>query len=163
MKNFASLVSPLIRAAQEKYITWTQECQVAYELVLNLLTNEPILILPRFNQPFVFETDACNYGVGAVLAQLRDAYWHPVAYFSKHLSKQERYYSTSEKELFAIVLAMEHRQFLYGVQFVVITDHQPLKYLLTIIEPASRLLRWFNRLNMFSITIQYRKGIKNGT
>ncbi len=92
----------MICAAQAKYISWTQECQGAY-----------------------------FYGVGAVLAQLEDAYWHPVAYFSKHLSKQERNYSTSEKELFAIVLAMEHfRQFLYGVQFVVITDHQPLKYIL---------------------------------
>jgi hypothetical protein len=61
------------------------------------------------------------------------------------------------------VLAVEHfRQFLYGVSFVVITDHQPLKYLLTIKEPNSRLMRWLNRLNMFTFTIVYRKGIKNG-
>jgi hypothetical protein len=173
VKNFASLVSPLLRAAQEKYITWTQECQVAYELVLNLLTNEPILKLPRFIQPFVLETDACNYGVGAVLAQLRDAYWHPVAYFSKHLSKQERNYSTSEKELFAIVLAMEHFRQFYPCEIVTADMMGPLprssqqnEYALVIcdhftkwieihamrngteVEVAKRLIKFFTRFGL---------------
>jgi hypothetical protein len=75
----------------------------------------------------------------------------------------ERNYSTTEKELYAIVLAVEHfKQFLYGIEFKVITDHQPLKYLFSIKEPASRLIRWMLRLSMFRFKIFYRKGIKNG-
>ena len=128
-----------------------------------LITSEPILILPRMNEPFQIETDASGYGVGAVLAQERNQIWLPVAYFSQRLNKCERNYSTSEKELYAIVLATEYfRQFVYGIDFKIITDHKPLQYLLTVKEPASRLLRWVNRLSNYSYTIEYRKGIKNG-
>ena len=120
-------------------------------------------MLPHFDKPFQVETDACNYGVGAVLSQEKEKSWRPVAYFSKHLAKVERNYSTTEKELYAIVLSVEHfKQFLYGVEFTVITDHQPLKYLWSIKEPAVRLIRWLLRLNMFRFKIYYRKGIKNG-
>ena len=98
-----------------------------------------------------------------MLSQLIDKYLKPIAYFSKHLSKQERNYSTTEKELFAIVLAIEHfRQFLYGIHFTVVTDHQPLKYLLKIANPEPRLVRWIIRLSMFKFHIEYRKGCKNG-
>ena len=76
-------------------------------------TTKPILILPRLNEPFQVETDASGYGVGGVLAQERKTDWLPVAYFSQRLSKCERNYSTSEKELYAIVLSVEYfRQFL---------------------------------------------------
>ena len=77
-----------------------------------------------------------------VLTQMRSDFWKPGAYFSRRLNK-------SEKELYAIVLAVEYfRQFLYGTEFKVTTDHKPLKYTLTVKEPASRLLRWLNRLNI---------------
>jgi hypothetical protein len=61
------------------------------------LTNEPILILPNMKEEFVIETDACGYGVGGVLAQFRDNFYKPVAYFSRRLSKSERNYSTTKK------------------------------------------------------------------
>ena len=127
------------------------------------LTTDPILILPRMNEPFHVETDASGIGVGGVLAQERNKTWLPVAYFSQRLNKCERNYSTTEKELYAIVLSIEYfRQFLYGTNFIVITDHKPLQYLLSVKEPASRLLRWINRLNNYDYTIEYRKGITNG-
>jgi hypothetical protein len=161
--GFASIVSPLLRAIHEKPLIWTHECQQAFEFLRNKLTSEPLLALPEFDKPFSVETDACNYGVGAVLSQLKELDWLPVAYFSRHLSKVERNYSTTEKELYAIVLAVEHfKQFLYGIEFKVITDHQPLKYLFSIKEPASRLIRWMLRLSMYRFKIFYRKGIKNG-
>ena len=64
--------------------------------------------------------------------------------------------------MLAIILSVEHfRQFLYGNRFKVWTDHQPLKYLLSIKEPAARLVRWINRLNMFDLEILYKKGTAN--
>ena len=82
-------MSPLLRAAQEKVITWTQECQYAFDTIRELLMKEPILKLPKFDLDFEVHTDACDYGVGGVLVQHHDKEEHPVAYFSKHLSKQE--------------------------------------------------------------------------
>ena len=125
--------------------------------------SEPVLSLPRFHLPFILETDASNFGVGGVLSQLINNEIHPIAYFSKHLSKTEKNYSTTERELLAIVLTIEHfRQFLYGTHFVVWTDHQPLKYILKIKEPAARLLRWIIRLSNYDFEIRYKRGLTNG-
>ena len=125
--------------------------------------SEPVLSLPRFHLPFILETDASNFGVGGVLSQLINNEIHPIAYFSKHLSKTEKNYSTTERELLAIVLTIEHfLQFLYGTHFVVWTDHQPLKYILKIKEPAARLLRWIIRLSNYDFEIRYKRGLTNG-
>ena len=89
--------------------------------------------------------------------------WRPVSYFSKKLTPREQNYSTTERELYAIVLAIEHfRQFLYGIEFDVITDHQPLKYMFTVENPANRLARWLDRLKNYNFNIEYRKGNTNG-
>ena len=97
-------MSPLLHAAQEKVITWTKGCQYAFDTIRELLMKEPILKLPKFDLDFEVHTDACDYGVGGVLVQHHDDTEHPVAYFSKHLSKQQRNYSTTERELLAIIL-----------------------------------------------------------
>ena len=126
------------------------------------LTTEPILVLPNMNEPFQIETDASGYGVGAVLTQEKENCSMPVAYFSRRLSKSERNYSVSERELYAIVLAVEYfRQFIYGTKFNIITDHKPLQYLLTAKELSSKLLRWINRLGHYEYNIIYRKGKQN--
>jgi hypothetical protein len=79
-----------------------------------------------------------------------------LAYFSHQLSKTERNYSTSERELLAIVLASHHfKQFLYGGKLIVGTDHQPLKYVLSTKEPAARLLRLLTQMNSFEYEIKY--------
>jgi hypothetical protein len=162
IKNFASIVSPLLRAAQHKNIVWTPGCKIAFETIKQLLQQEPVLKLPDFRKDFEIHT-ACNYGVGATLTQQHNGHEHPVAYFSKHLSKTKRNYSTSERELLAIVLASHHfKQFLYGGKFIVWTDHQPLKYLLSTKEPAARLLRLLKRMNSFEYEIKYKKGSANG-
>lgn len=87
--------------------------------------------MPDLGKRFRIETDACNYGIGAVLAQEYDYNWQPVAYLSKYLSSQQKRYSTCERELLAIVEAIEHfKYFLYGTSFTVLTDHQPLRTIL---------------------------------
>lgn len=162
--NFSSIASPLIRCTMKnKTFEWNLECQSAFDRLRIILTSNNILTLPDFNKPFRLETDACNYGIGAVLSQEVDGHFKPIAYYSRHLSRREQNYSTSERELLAIVFAVEHfRQFLYGTDFAVLTDHQPLRHLLTTEEPAPRLARWINRLRQYRFHIEYRKGIANG-
>ena len=120
-------------------------------------------ILPDYDAPFRIETDASKYGVGVVLSQMRKNKWHPVSYFSKHMSKTESNYSASEREMLAIVLATERfKQYVYGRQVEILSDHQPLKYLLTADVPEPRLARLLNRLRVFDYKISYRAGKEHG-
>ena len=119
--------------------------------------------MPCFDKEFILETDACDYGIGAVLSQEQDGQARPIEYFSKHLNKAQRNYSASEKELYAIFAAIEHfKQYLFGREFTVVSDNQPLKWLLTAAQPASRLARWLIHLQNYLFKIVYREGHKNG-
>lgn len=91
------------------------------------LLKPPVLRLPDFTQTFVIETDASAMGMGAVLMQEG----RPLAYISKAFSIRNRGLSVYEKELLALVLAVEKwRHYLIGHHFVIKTDHQSLKFLL---------------------------------
>jgi hypothetical protein len=162
--NFSTIASPLIRCTEKGVkFHWTLDCQIAFDRLRETLSGEPLLRLPNMDKEFCVEADASNFGVGAVLSQEYDKIWQPIAYFSKHLSKTQRNYSTSERELLAIVLAVEHfRQFLYGRVFRVLTDHQPLRSFLTMTDPSPRLARWLGRVNLFEFVIEYRKGKNHG-
>jgi hypothetical protein len=170
IRGFAEIVKPLREVIQEcnpknmKNLTWNKERQDTFDKIRNLLASEPILRLPRMNEPFQVETDASDYGCGGIQTQGHEGSWHPVAYFSQSFTGAQKRYSTSEKELYAIVLSCEYfRQFLYGLHhFRVITDHRPLQYLLTNKDPAARLARWLTRLDQFTgMEITYRKGSLN--
>ncbi|GFU78557.1 retrovirus-related Pol polyprotein from transposon opus [Trichonephila clavipes] len=88
------------------------------------LTSSPILIYPQPDKPFILDTDASNESVGAVLSQEIDGQERVVAYWSKCLSKPERNYCVTRKELLAIVKAIEHfHHYLYGQKFLLRTDH----------------------------------------
>ena len=107
--------------------------------------------------------DACDYAVGSALFQEREKVMKPVGYFSKHLTITQKSYPTSEKELLAIVLSCEYWvQYLWGNNFTVYTDHQPLTYMMSIEKPASRLARWLIRLRDFDFKIIYKPGKQNG-
>lgn len=163
IKGFSSIASPVIRLTEKNTkFNWSIECEQAFNILKNALISDQILILPNFEDEFVLDTDACGYGVGGVLSQKRNGHLRPIAYFSKHLSKVERRYSTSERELLAIVLAVEYfKQYIYGRHFIVRTDHEPLKYLLTCDTPSVRLGRLHNKLKTYDFEIMYRAGNQN--
>ena len=162
VKGFSSIASPLYEATTKQKLEWTPECQVAFQSLKVILTSDPILVFPDFTATFKLETDACDYGIGAVLTQLRAENWKPVAFFSKHLSKSQVNYSVIQKEALAIVLAVRHfRVYLYGKQFVIYTDHRPLKWMLTMKEPSALISRWLIELSEYSYTVEYKAGSQN--
>ena len=165
IKGCASICSPLITLTKKGVeFVWTDDCESAFESLKEKLTSENnVLVIPSEGEQIRVEADASLYGVGGVLSVLRDQCWRPVSYFSRHLSRTEGNYSASEREMLAIVLAVERfKQYLYGRDFVILSDHLPLKYLLTCDVPEPRLGRLLSRLSAFTFEIIYRAGDLNG-
>ncbi|KRX68114.1 hypothetical protein T06_5144 [Trichinella sp. T6] len=105
VKSFASIARPLHRLTeQRRQFSWSNEAEEAFQRFKRALTMAPILAFPRFDIPFVIDTDASETGIGAVLSQKHDPEGERViAYASRTLSKTERKYSTKRKELLSIV------------------------------------------------------------
>jgi hypothetical protein len=124
--------------------------------------SQPILHYPDFSKEFILSTDASNKGTGAVLAQGQLGKELPIAYASRSLNMAERNYSTSEKELLAIVWSTKHfRLYLYGRKFKITMDHQPLTWIMNVKDPSSRLLRRRIKLEKYDYEILYKKGALN--
>lgn len=168
IRDFAAIASPLTdltrgTGTKTRPIEWTKECQIAFDEIKRRLTQAPILIPPDHNKPFIIETDACDYGVGAVLLQEgSDGLPHPIAFESKKLSPEERSYPTQEREMLAILYALRTwRCFIEGRPYKVFSDHNPLTYFRSKTKPSSRLARWMGEIELFDPVILYKPGKEN--
>ncbi|GFT19824.1 hypothetical protein TNCV_4992801 [Trichonephila clavipes] len=142
---------------------WTKECEDSFLQLKEALTSSPILIYPQPDKPFILDTDASNESVGAVLSQEIDGQERVVAYWSKCLSKPERNYCVTRKELLAIVKAIEHfHHYLYGQKFLLRTDHASLTWLMNFRNTEGQVARWIHRLNEYYFDIRHRKGSSHG-
>lgn len=101
--HFGTIARPLTALTKKDAFSWNEEAQRALEGLKESLCNAPVLALPRFDRQFVVETDACGVGIGAVLMQ--DG--HPLAYISRHLNGKQLHLSIYEKELLAVVYAVQ--------------------------------------------------------
>lgn len=125
--NFATVTSPLTNLLQKgvKWI-WSPECQLALDAVKALLSCEPVLVAPDFSQPFCLVVDASNVGAG------HDGLERTMAYFSRKCNHQQKNYCTIEKEVLALVLAVQHFE-IYASSVagdvLVYIDHNPLTFL----------------------------------
>ena len=116
---------------------------VAFENLKILLTTAPIIRPPDWKIPFEIMCDASDYAIGAVLGQRLEKIPHVIYYASKTLNDAQLNYSTTEKELLAVVFALEKfRSYLLGSKIIVYSDHAALKYLLSKKDAKSRLIRW---------------------
>ena len=102
--------------------------------------------------------DASDFAIGAVLGQTKDKKHYAISYASKTLSRPQLNYATTEKELLAIVFAIDKfRSYLVGAKVIIYTDHAALKYLLTKKDAKPRLIRWILLLQEFDIEIRDKK------
>lgn len=149
--NFASINSPLTHLTKKNTPwNWTVECNESFRKLKELLVTSPILSTPDFNRTIVLQTDASSYGIGAVLTQFFDDGECVICFLSRSLSRQERNYSTTERECLAVIWSVEKlRHYLEGAHFKVITDHHSLLWLNRLKDPQGRLARWALRLEPY--------------
>uniref|UniRef100_A0A2N9GLJ5 RNA-directed DNA polymerase n=1 Tax=Fagus sylvatica TaxID=28930 RepID=A0A2N9GLJ5_FAGSY len=141
---------------------WTEACQEAFAKLIDKLTSAPIMRSPDWSLPFELMCDASDYAIGAVLGQRKDNKPYVIYYASRTLNCAQMNYTTTEKELLAIVFALDKfRAYLIGSPIVVFTDHAALKYLFTKKDAKARLIRWILLLQEFSLTIKDKKGVEN--
>ncbi|CAM8923711.1 unnamed protein product [Rhodiola kirilowii] len=139
-----------------------EECLLAFEKLKKALVSAPIIQPPNWDLPFELMCDAIDYAIGAVLGQRVDKKLHAIHYTSKVLNGAQMNYSTTEKELLAIVYAFDKfRQYLVGSKTIVFTDHATIKYLLSKKDSKPRLIRWILLLQEFDIEIKDKKGVEN--
>ncbi len=109
---------------------------------------------------FILDTDASNVGIGAVLSQRQeDGTEKVVAYASRTLTKPERNYCVTRRELLAVVAFVKYfKQYLYGQKFTVRSDHGALRWLTNFRNPEGQLTIWMEILSEYNFTIEHRAG-----
>nr|GEV65093.1 reverse transcriptase domain-containing protein [Tanacetum cinerariifolium] len=141
---------------------FSNECIQAFRTLKEKLIEAPILIAPNWEQPFELMCDASDYVVGAVLGQRVEKHFWPFHYASKTINQAETNYTTTEKEMLAVVYAFEKfRSYLIMNKSIVYTDHSALKYLFAKKDPKARLLRWILLFQEFNFKVIDTKGAEN--
>ena len=122
-------------------------------------TTAPIVRAPNWQLPFEVMCDASDFAIGAVLGQREDGKPYVIYYASKTLNEAQRNYTTIEKELLAVVFALDKfHAYLVGFFIIVFTNHSALKYLLTKQDAKARLIRWILLPQKFNLQIRDKKG-----
>ena len=161
--DFSKISKPLYKLLGKyaKFI-WDAGCQKSFEELKAHLTTAPIVRAPNWKLPFEVMCDASDMAIGAVLKQREGGKPYMVYYASKILNEARRNYTTTEKELLAVVYALDKfRAYLVGLDIIVFTDHSALKYLLTKQNAKARLIRWVLLLQEFNLQIKDNKGVEN--
>lgn len=142
---------------------WTAACQSAFDEVVDRLTTAPVLGFANPTLPYILHTDASTTGLGAALYQEQDGLVRPIAFASRGLSHSEARYPAHKLEFLALKWSVTEKfsDYLYGNQFTVITDSNPLTYILTSAKLDATSYRWLSALSTFSFTLQYRAGKHN--
>ncbi|CAN6700797.1 unnamed protein product [Malus baccata var. baccata] len=163
IKDFSKIAQPLCRLLQKEVaFEFDEACSTAFKHLKEALTSAPIITPPDWSLPFELMCDASDYAIGAVLGQRKNKQPHVIYYASRTLNDAQLNYSTTEKELLAVVFALDKfRSYVLGTKVIIFTDHAALKYLLTKKEAKPRLIRWMLLLQEFDIEIRDKKGVEN--
>lgn len=163
IEMFSDTVASLNDLLQkESVFHWADEHQKAFDALKRKIAAQPTLILPRDHLPFVVQTDASGFAVGATLMQDVGKGLQPIAFLSKKMLPAETRYPTHEQELLAIHVALkEWRHYLYGKKFTVQTDHKSIIHFKTQQNMSPRQIRWSEYLQQFDYTIEYKPGVDN--
>ena len=163
--DFAMIAAPLTDATRKgnpNEIVWNDSRDEAFQELKRRISTPPILRLPDVTQPFIVQTDASHTGIRDVLLQ-EDATGEqrPVAFASRKLQPRESNYSTIERECLAIVWEItKFQEYVYGTEFFLETDNEPLQYLRQAKFQNGRLMRWALALQPYRFLLRVIRGKK---
>ena len=164
IKDFSKLAKPLNDLTKKsKVFYWNEESQKAFMELKRRLISAPILAHANPNLPYRLTTDASRIGLGWVLEQKQGDKYKVICYGGKSLTSAQSNYGISDLEALAVVTAIKDLDcYLRYQQFTIVTDHQPLKYMLTNASPPpGRWSRWTALLSPYKFTVEYLKGSAN--
>ena len=163
IKDFSKIAKLLCKLlAKEAMFEFDNACLDAFETLKKALVSAPVLQPPNWEQPFEIMCDASNFAVGDVLGQRKEGKPYVIYYASKLLDDAQINYTTTEKELLAIVYAFDKfRAYLVGQKVIVYSDHAALKYLLSKKDAKPRILWWILMLQEFDWEVRDKKGSEN--
>ena len=162
--DFATVAKPLTALADKgRTFHWSEECEVAFLELKRLLTQSPILGYPEDEGQIVLDTDASDTGLGAVLSQVQRDREVVLSYGSRTLTKPERNYCVTRRELLGIIYGLrKFRHYLLGRHVLVRTDHAALKWVMAFKEPEGQVARWLQVLGTYDYTVEHRPGKAHG-
>ena len=161
--NFSQITEPVI-ALTTKYahFKWAEQHKKAFEFLKDSLTVVPFFVYPDINKPYVLYTDASDTCIGACLTQKHDGDGKPIYYLSHKLNKSQSKWSVVEKEAYAIHFSLQKLEYyLHNYQFIIRTDHKPLKYLLESPMQNKKIQIWVLSMSGYNCTIEYIVGTSN--
>ena len=136
-------------------------CLQAFNAIKEKLILAPVMTVPNWSQPFEVMCDASDFAIGAVLGQKQDKLFRAIYYASRTLNGAQLNYTTTKKEMLAVVFACDKfRSYLIGTNVIVFTDHAALRYLFGKKDAKPRLIRWILLLQEFDLEFEIRKEVK---
>ncbi|GJU77641.1 reverse transcriptase domain-containing protein [Tanacetum coccineum] len=143
IQDFSKIARPMTHLLEkETPFFFSKECIESFNTLKRKLTEAPILIAPNWDLPFELMCDASDFAIGAVLGQRKNKHFQPIHYASKTMTEAQAHYTTTEKELLAVVYAFEKfRSYLVLSKSIVYTDHSAIKYLFAKKDAKPRLMR----------------------
>jgi len=166
--GFATYAKPLTDLTAKRVpnkIPWGQAQQEAFEKLKELLCQATVnpLNIVDFAKPYNIHVDTSNYMVGAVVSQSdENGGEKPIAFASKKLNSTQQGWSTIEKESYAAMWALQkYRNWIFGAEVVVHSDHNPITYLTEASPKSAKLMRWALAIQEFNVKFQYKAGKHN--
>ena len=174
IKSYAALAAPLedmMKSScqgnmnlQKKFqLRWTPDAENCFLKLKNALTSSPLLGYPTEKGTYVLDCDASHDCIGAVLSQRQEQGEVVISYCSKKLTKSEKSYCITRKELLAVYYFVKQlRHYLLGRRFIIRTDHKALTWLLNWDRPnTSQYCSWIAELEVYDFTIEHRSGTQH--
>lgn len=165
IKDFSKIARPLTALTGDTPFVWGPNQQSAFAALKDTLCSAPVLATYQDNAPLRVECDSSNFAPSAILSQLQDEKWHPLAYYSKALNETERNYEIYDKELMAIVLSLEEwRQYLLDTPtpIEIWSNHQNLAYFCEPQKLNRRQARWYSELQDYHFSLHHKPGSSMG-
>jgi hypothetical protein len=163
IKDFSKISRPLCSLlAKDTPVHFDEACQEAFQKLRSLLSSAPIMKPPDWSLLFEIMCDASDFTTGAILGHRVGKLPHIIYYASKTMMDAQINYTTIEKELLAVVFALDKfRSYLLGSKLIIYSDHAALQHLLVKKETKPQLIRWIQLLQEFDIEIRDKKGTEN--